>query len=100
MIKTNALFMAAALGAATLSAAPALANASMVRVSHADLDLTTQDGQDTLQRRLDSAASRACRFHADGALRASTENGQCYRDTRRQARVTFASVMTDRRLGG
>jgi UrcA family protein len=52
-----------ALGVA-LSAVPAFAQADVVRrsvdVGHADIDLTTQVGRETLDERIDAAAQRVC----------------------------------------
>ncbi|WP_419827131.1 UrcA family protein [Sphingomonas sp.] len=59
--KTILTLAAAAELALTLVAAPAFANApAQVRVSTADLDLSSQSGRRVLRQRLDGAAGRLC----------------------------------------
>jgi UrcA family protein len=54
-----AIMAAAALGAAAVLAVPAAAETS-VGVKYSDLNLSTKEGQDRLERRIDSAARSAC----------------------------------------
>jgi UrcA family protein len=75
--------LAAALGAATVFAAPAAAGTS-VAVKYADLDLSTRAGQQKLERRIDSAARSACGMDQvqTGRLTPSTAQRQCYAQTK------------------
>ncbi len=94
----------AALGLATtaLVAQPAMAEVGQVatHVSYNDLNLTTQEGQDELQRRLDKAAVQVCRFDAKGRLNTSKTEIACQREARQKVSVQMASVIRDNRLGG
>ena len=98
-MRATIAILAAALGTGII-AAPASANASIERVSYADLDLTSLDGQAELQNRLEKAASRVCKYEPDGSLRNSREFGSCYRAARQNVAVQFASLVSDRALGG
>ena len=81
-IKTG---LAAAFAAGAAMAAPAFAADTMptVHVRYADLDLSTQEGQDTLNRRLDRAAHEVCGIdrRTSGPALPSSEARQCYRET-------------------
>ncbi len=79
------------LGAALLLAAPAAGAApAQVRVSYADLDLSTRAGVTTLDRRLQGAVRRVCGF-ADGTAAGSLENAHCIDAAR-------ASIATARQM--
>jgi len=99
MIKT-ALFAAAAAIATIATAAPALAD--QVSVSYKDLDLTTEQGQSTLARRLDAAARDACGY--EGALTGSRipphATVQCYKQAQARAKDSMASLVSDAQRGG
>jgi UrcA family protein len=54
-----------------------------ISVSYADLDLSDQEGRNTLDRRVSSAAEKVCgpsNYRQAGSLRQATENRSCYRD--------------------
>lgn len=82
-IKTG---LAVALAASAVIAAPAYAandEGASVPVRYADLDLSTKDGQDTLERRLDRAAREVCGIdpRTSGFALPSSESRGCYRET-------------------
>ncbi len=94
----------AALGLATaaLVAQPAMAEVgrTAVQVNYADLNLTTPEGQDQLQSRLDKAAIQVCRYDAKGRLNTSRTEIACHREARQKVSVQMASIADDNRLGG
>ncbi|WP_067732191.1 UrcA family protein [Novosphingobium naphthalenivorans] len=102
----NAPIAAALLGLA-LTTAPALAaEKTQVRVEYADLDLTTPEGQRTLERRLDIAARDACGMdeQATGSRLASPRARSCYKQATARAKDVMATAIdnanSDSRLGG
>jgi len=103
MFKTNAI-VAAALCTVSLFAAPA-AFAKSVEVSYKDLDLTTQAGQQTLEKRLHKAAREACtadRPVTGTRLRAGYDQ-ICYDQALTQVRQHVATAIDkadDNQLGG
>jgi len=100
MFKTPATLIAAAIAAAGSFALPAAAasDTASVTVLHGDLDLTTQDGQDVLQRRLDRAAKQVCRYPTNQTLMSSQNEARCYRQARRTVAVQFAEVLADQQV--
>jgi len=105
MIFKTAAIMAAAIGALGL-AAPASANesryeATLQRVAYGDLNVLTPAGMKELQRRVDRAAFRACRFADDGATHDSQSRGLCLRQTREKVVFNIAQAAAKRpTLGG
>jgi UrcA family protein len=106
-LKTAALLVAAigALGSAVPAAAgPAqspTATAAGQRISYADLDLLSPDGQAELQRRVDRAAWLVCQQNPNDARRAPRADSQCYREARQQGALRVAQVIARRpMLGG
>ena len=93
------LGMAAASALALLSA-PALAGAPVAHVGYSDLNLTTPDGQAELQRRLDSATWKVCRYDNEGKLRTAEDETACFRSVRKEVSIRMAQVVTDNQLGG
>lgn len=88
-MKTLALGIAAA---ATLIAAPA--SAESIHVQYADLDLSTVQGQRTLDARIHSAARKVCNVtaaHAGGPLKAG-EAMRCVDRAEASAMQAFASA--------
>lgn len=78
--------LAAALAASAMIAAPVYAAAgegASVSVRYADLDLSTSEGQATLERRLDRAAENVCGIdrRTSGMAMPSAEARSCYRET-------------------
>lgn len=97
-MKAISMFLAAALGAAVI-ATPA--SAGQVRhVSYSDLNLTTAEGQATLQQRLNSAAWRVCQFRDDGMLNTAADQTACYRQARKDVAVRVAAITADVQRGG
>lgn len=98
--------IAAALLGLTLTAAPALADeATQIKVAYKDLDLTTSEGQRTLDRRLDAAAREACGYSegVTGTRLRSSQATTCYKQARAKAKDVMASAVdkaSDNRLGG
>lgn len=88
-MKTHSAILAAALGAAMLSA-PAFAGPA--GVSYADLDLATPAGQAQLDRRIDKAAREMCGITdiRTGTLLQSTSSKECYQATKASARKQVA----------
>lgn len=99
MFKTTATLIAAAIAATGSLALPATAadgrETVSIAVTHDDLDLTTQDGQTELQRRLNRAAKQVCRYPTNRTLMSSQNESRCYREARRDVAVQLAEVMTD-----
>ncbi len=80
-IKTG---LAAALAASAMLAAPvSAAEGESVAVRYADLDLSTQEGQSALERRLNHAAEQVCGIdrRTSGMALPSMEARRCYRET-------------------
>ncbi|WP_347302665.1 UrcA family protein [Croceibacterium sp. TMG7-5b_MA50] len=103
MFKRSALLIAAGV-LSGIAALPAAAKAgsedASVSVSHADLDLTTEAGQTTLNRRLNSAARQVCAYHGGRSLAMSQEAARCYRQARRDVQVQFAMATSGRTQRG
>ena len=87
--------LAAALGAATVFAAPAAAAGTSVNVKYADLDLSTHAGQQKLERRIDSAARSACAMDEirTGRFTPSTAQRQCYAQTKASVHAQVAEAI-------
>ncbi|WAT18132.1 UrcA family protein [Aurantiacibacter sp. MUD11] len=79
--------LAAAIAASAMIATPALADArdggETVSVRYSDLDLSTQEGQSALQRRLNRAAEEVCGidYRTSGRALPSSEARSCYAET-------------------
>ncbi|WP_121115780.1 UrcA family protein [Croceibacterium ferulae] len=97
MFKTPAPLIAAAIAVSGAFALPAAAAPETVSIAvlHDDLDLTTQGGQDALQRRLDRAAKQVCRYPSNQSLMSAQDEARCYRQARRTVAVQFAEVLAD-----
>ena len=95
-----------ALASAALLVAPAAQAAEEkgqpVGVTVADLDLTTQQGREELDRRIDLAAKEVCGMNdtVTGSRVASRESRRCYRDAKAQMETHFAGVIENKQLGG
>lgn len=97
--------IAAAAMSAALATAPAIAGdakGKSVAVSYADLDLSSEAGQKVLQRRLESAARRACDYDSTrtGSRIKSQSKRQCLSVARRSAQTQFAQIVSEQQLGG
>lgn len=97
-MKLKTLILAAT-GVAILAVAPASATTRQT-VPFGDLNLTTPEGQATLQARLDRAAWKACLFRADGMVRSGEETASCYREARKDVAVRMASIIASNQRGG
>jgi UrcA family protein len=88
-----AILAAAAFGAAAVFAAPAAAES--VGIQYADLDLSTKDGQEKLERRIDSAARTACGMDkvVTGRFTPSTAQRTCYRETKTSVHDQIAQAI-------
>lgn len=109
MFKNAPIAATAALLGLALTTAPAFAGAgepTQVRVEYSDLDLTSADGQRTLERRLDAAARNACGYdvRATGANVPTLHARKCYRQARTRAKDVMATAIDNAtsgaRLGG
>jgi UrcA family protein len=89
-----AIMAAAALGAAAVLAVPAAAETS-VGVKYSDLNLSTKEGQDRLERRIDSAARSACGMDrvVTGRFTPSTAQRECYAQTKAQVHDQVAATI-------
>ena len=101
-MKTPLIALAAA--ATLMTSGPAIAGQTgddMV-VRYNDLNLSSTQGQKTLERRIDAAAKKYCRVGAQrsGTRINNSQAGKCYREAKRLARQQFAEVADDNRLGG
>lgn len=105
-MSTRSLTLALALalsGAALTPAAMATdTEERTVSVSHSDLDLTTEEGQAELDRRIDRAAEQACGFGEMtlGTRARTREARDCYRQAKRQLERQFAEVVSNAQRGG
>ncbi len=94
-----------ALAGVALAAAPATAQQHETRttgVSYDDLDLSSEEGRDELDRRIDRAAKEVCGMgeRQTGSNMSSRESRSCYRDAKRQLNDHFAEVIRENQLGG
>lgn len=87
-----------------LAGAPALAEqmSDDMVVRYADLDLSTEAGQKTLETRIDAAAKKYCGVgeQRTGTRLSSSKAKVCYREAKRLANQQFAAIVSDARLGG
>jgi UrcA family protein len=86
-----------------VASTPALAETGPdMIVRYADLDLSSEAGQKTLESRIDAAAKKYCGV---GDQRTGTRLGAskakvCYREAKRLANQQFAAIISDERRGG
>ncbi|MEL1251833.1 UrcA family protein [Aurantiacibacter gilvus] len=76
--------------------------ARTVVVAHSDLDLSTEEGREALDRRIDNAAEEACGFGETtlGTRARTREARDCYRQAKRQLERQFADVISAAQRGG
>ncbi|MEO1489698.1 MAG: UrcA family protein [Pseudomonadota bacterium] len=96
--------VAASLGVAG-AATPAFATSAEVKtetVSFADLDLSTQAGQETLDRRVNAAAKRVCDTNSASTTNRlrSYDARKCLAKARASARQQVATVTLKQQRGG
>ena len=105
-MKNAILTIAAAATAVSMSLAPAVSAAETEQrttaVNYTDLDLSTAQGTQELDRRIDRAAQRVCNMdgHEVGTRVRSREARQCYQDAKRTLNQHFAQIKRDANLGG
>ena len=83
-----------------VTAAPAFAGG--VSVEYRDLNLTNEQGQQALERRIDKAAKAVCDYDRarTGSRMTNPQVEQCYRDAKEQATQQMAVIVNSERLGG
>ncbi len=93
------IIAAAVLGSIGL---PATAQEVRFEVQYRDLDLATAEGQDRLEKRIDTAARKACGFdaHATGTRIRSRQAQECVIELRTKAREQLAVILADEGKGG
>lgn len=98
MMKQTLIALSAA--AVALSATPSFAKD--IAVSYGDLNLSTIEGQKTLERRLDRAAKKACGYDVSitSTRLSSPKTEACYAKAKASAQTTVAMLIEDARLGG
>ncbi|MXP47860.1 UrcA family protein [Altererythrobacter luteolus] len=91
-----------ALAAITTMAAAAPAFAEEIQVNHHDLNLTTIEGQQTLDRRVDRAAKRVCGYNElrSGSRFVTPSMRSCLAKAKAGANSQVAAIVDDKRLGG
>jgi UrcA family protein len=96
---------AVALAGTLFAIQPALASAQeteSMAVTYDDLDLTSDEGREQLDRRIDKAAEKVC--GADeatvGSRIRSRETRQCIRQAKRDIERNLAAIIEDNRAGG
>ncbi|GAB5348838.1 UrcA family protein [Alteriqipengyuania sp. 357] len=99
MKKSLALVAAFGLG---LSATPSLAQQQSAAVQYSDLDLTSPEGQEALERRIDKAAKDVCGANGSemGTRLKSREVRSCVKSAKKQVRAQIAAKIGEDRLGG
>lgn len=94
--------IAAALIGSTLIAAPLAAQsepAQSLTVKYTDLDLSTEKGQEKLDRRINAAARKVCKADAvrTGTRMRSNDRNQCLATARASVRAQLAELIGDDR---
>ena len=97
----NFAFAIAAAGLA-ITGAQVSAGEKGVAVTYADLDLTSAEGQKTLERRLSSAIEQVCQTDAirTGTRIKSSASKQCAKQAEAQAKQQVAVIVEREKLGG
>jgi len=101
----NIATMATATLALAFTASPALASSDEVHtkmVDYADLNLSSPEGQERLERRIESAARSVCSVYENriGTRLRSPELDACLANARAGAKKQVATIMSDQRRGG
>ena len=106
-MKTTPFAIAAALsltlGSALVTVAPAhAAETRQIEVSYDDLNLETEAGRHTLERRLDYAARKVCDYDGvtTGARGVTKQAKDCYAKARSLTSGQVAAIMERQNLGG
>lgn len=101
----NAITVCAAIGVA---ATPAIAGDNYSRevskakenVEVADLDLTSVEGRETLEKRIAKAVKRECRYDVRGQIRKMKDERACRAAANKKLAVEFNLASGDQALGG
>ena len=90
-MKSRSAILAAALGAAMLSV-PALAETATAGITYSDLNLASAQGQQQLDRRIDSAARAMCGITdiRTGTILQGSKQRQCYEQAKATAHKQVA----------
>ena len=96
----HASIMVAAAMAALVAAQPA--SAESVAVAYDDLDLSTAQGQETLEHRIDKAAKEVCGFNevTIGTRIHSREAKECIKSAKLQIQEKLAALFDKDKRGG
>lgn len=102
---TRIFVIAAAATSLAAAAAPSFAaemTTKSIAVSFKDLDLSTEQGQKTLEHRIDVAARDVCGMNdiATGTRIASNRARACYAKAASSTRTAIAEKIENARLGG
>ncbi|GGZ05262.1 UrcA family protein [Novosphingobium colocasiae] len=94
--------IAAALVAAAAPSFAAEPAGKSIAVSFKDLDLSSAEGQRTLEHRIDKAARSVCGMDdvTTGTRIPSAESRQCYAGVSSRTRTAIAEKVNNARLGG
>lgn len=92
----------AATFATTAIAAPPTGEAQSTQVEYADLDLPTEKGQKTLDKRITKAARAVCAVgeQRTGSRVNRRESRECFNNAKAQVKAQFAEIIADARRGG
>ena len=98
----KSLLIPVALTIGVAAASPAAAETRSTTVDFTDLNLLSEKGRKTLERRLDRAAQTVCRYdRADIRARTRSPSAyRCYVKTKSEAQVRMASIIDDRSRRG
>ena len=90
----------AAAFAALIAAPPVLAETAAV--TYQDLDLSTQQGRDELDNRIDAAAKKVCGFGEvrTGSRMISGDSRNCYKQARKELEQRIAALRQKKAAGG
>jgi UrcA family protein len=81
------------IGSGLAVAAPAQADPNSVHVSYADLNLASNPGRQTLQRRIASAARTVCVIEDSKELQLATETRECRNDSVARAQPAYEAAV-------
>lgn len=78
------------------------ASAGETKVTYGDLNLTSIEGQEILEQRIDQAARKVCGYGdlTTGTRAPTPSMRSCYVKARNSARDRMAAIVEEKRLGG
>lgn len=95
----NKTLIALAAAGAVLAGAPAAAEETVVR--YHDLNLASEKGQKTLERRIEAAVRKVCADTSNTGTRLpSRPANECIAQARAAAKQNFAAIIANHKLGG